>query len=103
MTPQPRRPRPWYVTDRACDEYRTTLADDGSRLPMLKTLKIVRSIIVNLGLIVVALQAVGNGAEPTIIGALVILVIGAYNGLEFSDYMALVQAYQEVQDEGNDE
>jgi len=70
---------------------------------MLKTLKIVRSIIVNLGLIAVALQAVGNGANATVIGALVILVIGAYNGLEFSDYMALVQAYQEVQQEGNDD
>jgi Na+/H+ antiporter NhaD/arsenite permease-like protein len=69
---------------------------------MLKTLKIVRSIVVNLGLIAVALQAVGNGANATVIGGLVILVIGAYNGLEFSDYMALVQAYKEVQQEGDD-
>jgi len=28
-----------------------------------------------------------------------LLVLGAYNGLEFSDYLALVQAYEEVQND----
>jgi len=91
------QPRPWYINDRACDEYRTTLTDEGGRLPMLKTLKLIRSIIVNLGLIALALLAVSNGGQPTIIGVLGLLVLGAYNGLEFSDYLALVQAYDEVQ------
>lgn len=90
--------RPWYINDHACDEYRTTLTD-GGRLPMLKTLKLIRSIIVNLGLISLALLAVANGGQPTIIGVLGLLVLGAYNGLEFSDYLALVQAYEEVQND----
>jgi hypothetical protein len=90
--------RPWYINDRACDEYRTTLAD-GGRLPMLKTLKLIRSIVVNLGLIALSLLAVANGGQPTIIGVLGLLVLGAYNGLEFSDYLALVQAYEEVQND----
>mgnify|MGYP000013983267 CR=1 FL=1 len=90
--------RPWYINDRVCDEYRTTLSDEG-RLPMLKSLKLVRSIIVNVGLIALSLLAVANGAQPTIIGVLGLLVIGAYNGLEFSDYLALVQAYEEVQND----
>jgi Na+/H+ antiporter NhaD/arsenite permease-like protein len=70
---------------------------------MLKTLKLIRSIVVNIGLVALALLAVANGGQPTIIGVLGLLVLGAYNGLEFSDYLALVQAYQEVQQEGGDD
>lgn len=98
---QHRNPRPWYIQDRVCDEYRKTLSD-GDRLPMLKALKLIRSIIVNIGIIALSLQSVATGADPTIIGSIGLLVLAGYNGLEFSDYLALIRAYEEVQGDGSD-
>jgi len=94
--------RPWYISDRACDEYRQVAHDDDGEFRMLKSLKILRSIIVNLGIIAIGLYSISLGGDPTIVGTLALLVIGGYNGLEFSDYLALVRAYNEVQSEGNE-
>jgi hypothetical protein len=94
--------RPWYVSERACEDYRETLTADGDRggdLQMLKALKILRSILVNLGIIAIGLYAILEGADPTLIGTVALSVLGGYNGLEFSDYAALVQAYNELQQE----
>lgn len=90
--------RPWYISDRACDEYRQVARDDGE-FRMLKSLKILRSIIVNVGIIAIGIYSISLGGDPTIVGTLALLVIGGYNGLEFSDYLALVRAYNEVQNE----
>ena len=98
--------RPWYVSEKACDEYRTTLTktdDRGGDLEMLKSLKILRSIIVNVGIIAIALYSIRLGGSPNAIGFLALAVLGGYNGLEVSDYFALVQAYQEVQGDDGDE
>lgn len=89
-------PRPWYVSNRACDDYVTALGEGGD-LKMLKSLKLLRSIIVNLGIISISLYSINTGAEPTVIGFVALAVLGGYNGLEFSDYMALVQAYNELE------
>ena len=92
--------RPWYVPDRACDEYRKTLSATSNRggdLKMLKALKLLRSIIVNAGIILISLHSITTGGEPTIIGFVALAVLGGYNGLEFSDYLALVRAYSELQ------
>lgn len=94
--------RPWYCRDRAVDEYKATLEEDGERLPMLKTLKIIRAIIVNLGVIGIGLYSISSGGDPTVLGGLTLGVLGAYNGLELSDYAALLQAYKEVQTQGDD-
>jgi len=90
--------RPWYCSDEIVEEYRTTLTD-GERLPMLKTLKIVRAILVNAGIISVSLYALYLGGDPTWIAAMFFFLIGGYNGVEYADYAALMQAYQEVQNE----
>jgi len=97
--------RPWYCSDRAIDEYRSTLTADDQDLPMLKTLKIARSIIVNVGIIALGAYSLSLGADPTWIGGLTIATLAGYNGIEISDYFALVRAYQEVQqsDSGNDD
>ncbi|WP_435075297.1 hypothetical protein [Halorubrum sp. HHNYT27] len=95
--------RPWYCRDGVVDEYKTTLQDDGERLPMLKTLKIIRAIIVNVGVIGIGLYSISRGGDPTVLGGLALGVLGAYNGLELSDYAALLQAYKEVQVDSNDE
>jgi hypothetical protein len=89
--------RPWYCRDDVVDEYRSTLTEDGDTLPMLKALKILRAIVVNLGIIGIGTYAIHRGGDPTILAFTALTVLGAYNGLELSDYLALVQAYQEVQ------
>lgn len=66
---------------------------------MLKTLKIVRAIIVNVGIIAVSAYALHLGGDPTWIGGLFLLVISGYNGFEYADYTALMQAYQQVQNQ----
>jgi len=96
--------RPWYVSDRVCDEYRDTLSEDkdrGGNLRMLKAVKILRSIIVNLGIILISFYSLRLGADPTIVGIMFLAVIGGYNGLELSDYLALIRAYKEVQQQSD--
>ena len=95
--------RPWYCRDDVVDEYKTTLTDDGEPLPMLKTLKIIRAIIVNLGIFGVGGYAMYLGADPTLLSIATLAVAGAYNGLEIGDYLALVQAYNEIQTESDSE
>ena len=89
--------RPWYCRDDVVDEYKTTLTTDDEKFPMLKTLKILRAIIVNAGTMLLTAYLAYLGGDPTILGVLSLGLLTAYNGLEISDYMALVQAYQEVQ------
>lgn len=91
--------RPWYCRDDVVDEYKQTLNADGEALPMIKTLKILRAIIVNVGILVIGGYAIYRGGDPTILGVLALGVLGAYNGMELGDYLALVQAVQEVQSE----
>ncbi|MFA1612038.1 hypothetical protein [Halobellus rubicundus] len=66
---------------------------------MYRSLKVVRSIIVNLGIIGLAVYSLMLGAAPTVVGTLALLTLAGYNGLEMSDYAALVQAYNEIQSE----
>lgn len=85
------------VSERAVEEYRQTLADDGEALPMLKTLKLLRAIIVSIGIISITLYAIDQGGNATVLGLTGLFVLGAYSGLEYSDYLAMLQAYQDVQ------
>jgi len=94
--------RPWYCRDDVVDEYKTTLTEDSEQLPMIKTLKILRAIIVNVGIFGIGGYAMYRGGDPTLLAISTLAVAGAYNGLELGDYLALVQAYQEVQAETND-
>jgi len=95
--------RPWYCHDRLTDDYRR-VADRGGDLRMLKLLKIVRSIIVNVGIIGVTLYALATtAADATLISALGLVTLGAYNGVEVADYAALAQAFAEAkQDQPSD-
>jgi hypothetical protein len=95
--------RPWYCRDDVVDEYKETLAEDGESLPMLKKLKILRAIIVNLGVITIALYSIFRGGDPTILGGVSLTILGAYNGVELLDYAALLQAYAEVQTDPSDQ
>ncbi|UIP00347.1 hypothetical protein Hbl1158_02960 [Halobaculum sp. CBA1158] len=93
-------PRPWFIPTGLIDDYKRGLTT-GGELQMLKTLKIVRAIIVNVGLAAVALYALFLGAEPTLIGALGLIVFAGYNGLEYADLRALAQAYSEIASGGD--
>jgi len=92
--------RPWYCADDVVDEYRDTLRNgEDDTLPMLKKLKLLRALVVNLGVVLISLYGIFRGGDPTVLGALGLLTLAAYNSIEYSDYMALLQAYQEVQDQ----
>jgi len=88
-------PRPWYVHDRLCDDW-LAVKQQGGDLKMLKSLKIARSIVVNLGIISISLVALYYGARPDILGPLGVLVLAGYNGVEVMDYLSLLQAIAEA-------
>lgn len=98
-----RRDRPIYCPDALVDDYRA-VADNGGDLGMLKTLKVVRSIIVNLGIISVTLFALlQTTADATVVSALGIVTLGLYNGVEVADYAALAQAFAEAKADAADQ
>jgi hypothetical protein len=69
---------------------------------MLRQLKVLRSIIVNLGIIGVTLfSLLETSADPTLISGLGLLTLGLYNGVEVADYAALAQAFAEVKSENS--
>jgi hypothetical protein len=95
--------RPWYCLDRLTDDYRE-VADAGGDLRMLKTLKILRSIIVNLGIIGITFAALlYTGADATLVSVIGLVTLGAFNGVEVADYAALAQAFAEAKTEQNSE
>jgi hypothetical protein len=98
----PHRPatsRPWYCNDALVEDYRVVAANGGD-FAMLRTLKILRSIIVNLGIIGVTLVALlYTGADATLVSAIGLITLGAFNGVEVADYAALAQAFTEVRRE----
>lgn len=99
-TPQrPTRSRPWFCVDALVEDYRVVAANGGD-LSMLRTLKILRSIIVNLGIIGVTLVALlYTGADATLVAGIGLVTLGLYNGVEVADYAALAQAFAEVKAE----
>jgi hypothetical protein len=91
--------RPWYCIDALVDDYRA-VARNGGDLEMLKALKIIRSTIVNAGIIGVTLFSLWQtSANPTVVTSLGLLTLGLYNGVEVADYVALAQAFAEVKNE----
>jgi hypothetical protein len=98
---QPRRSRPWYCNDRLTDDYVRVHAEGGD-LMMLKSLKILRAIVVNIGIVAIAMYALLEGADATIIGGIGLFSLAAYNGVEIADYGALTQAIVEVSQESDD-
>lgn len=67
---------------------------------MLKLLKVVRSIIVNLGIVGVTLAALlYTGADATVVSVIGLVTLGLFNGVEVADYAALAQAFAEVKAE----
>jgi hypothetical protein len=93
---------PWYLRESQISEYKKTLSEQGEPFPVLKTLKIIRAILVNLGIFGIGFYAISLGGDPTIIALAVLGVAGGYNGLELSDYLALLQALQEVETDRKD-
>jgi hypothetical protein len=86
----------------AVSEYKRALGPSGGPFKMIKALKILRAIIVNAGIIGITAYSLELGADPTLIGMLGLAVLGAYNGLELSDYLALLEALQQIQSEQKD-
>jgi len=91
-------PRPWYVLDGLADDYRK-VAREGGDLRMLRALKIIRSIIVNLAIITISLYSLYRGGDPTFVSAVSLSTLALYNGVEVADYAALAAAFAEVKQE----
>jgi len=94
--------RPWYCINPLVDDY-TAIAKSGGDLTMLKTLKILRSIVVNTAIISITLYALYIGADATIVSAIALVTLGLYNGVEVADYAALAQAFTETRKDLEDE
>ena len=94
--PDPKtNPTPWYVHRQLCQDYRQ-IANNGGDFEMLKALKIIRSILVNIGIIAVSIYSLQAGADPTTLGGLTVATLGLYNGVELADYAALAQAFSQA-------
>lgn len=90
--------RPWYVRDKAVEEYKEAIrsgheADDPT---MKRQLTILRSIIVNLGIIGLSAYGLMLGGDVTWITIFALAVLAGYNGVEASELSAFLQAYKEV-------
>lgn len=95
------QPRPWYVRNSAVEEYKTALEsgdnDDLDNPRMKRQLTVVRSIIVNLGIIGLAFYGLMLGGDVTWITIFALAVLAGYNGIELSELGAFLTAYREVQ------
>jgi len=90
-------PRPWYVRDKAVEEHKQAIRNDESDDPTMKRkLTIIRSIIVNLGIIGLSAYGLALGGDVTWITLFGLAVLAGYNGIEMSELAAFFQAYQEV-------
>ena len=90
-------PRKWYCSDDLTDEYVRAYHRGGEqKLRMAQKLRILRAIVVNVGLIGITVFALSEGADPTLVGTSGILSLALYNGVEVADYIALMQAMSEV-------
>jgi len=94
--------RPWYCRGDVVDEYKQTIRDDEETLPMIKLAKVLKAMIVNLGVIGLALYAISRGGDPTVLGTLGLVTLATYNGVELGEYLALIQAAREIQTEASD-
>lgn len=84
------------------DDYRI-IADSGGDLSMLRTLKLLRSLIVNVGIIGVTIYSLAaTSADATLVSTIGLLTLGLYNGVEVADYAALAQAFAEAKTDQND-
>jgi hypothetical protein len=86
--------RPWYCDGELINEYKHATQS----LAMHKALKITKSIIVNLGLITITLYGLRLGASPSRIVPLALLILAAFNGVEYSEIQSLKQAITESND-----
>lgn len=99
-------PHPWYVSNKDVERWKLR-GKNGANLKMSKIRAWLRAIVVNLGIISITLYGIQQGADPTIIGTIGLGSLGMYNGLELSDYAALLRAIGELGSEvdsqsGND-
>ena len=95
-------PRPWWVGDQAIEEHKLAIqAGDRSDPRVKRTLTILRSLLVNAGIIGLAAYGLALGGDVTWITVFGLAVLGAYNGIEATELMAFLQAYQEVQEMSN--
>lgn len=93
--------RPWYCNDRLVDAYKNR-AFEGDDLRVLKTVRAIESLIVNLGIIVVTLVATHYGEANWYVILTSIVTLGLLNGVFAADYKALARALAELPSDSAD-
>jgi len=90
--------RPWYVRDSSVAEYKRAIrnGEDTDGPTMKRQLTIIRSIIVNLGIIALGIYGLVLGGDVTVITVFSLTVLAGYNGIEISEFAAFLQAYNEI-------
>lgn len=86
--------RPWYCPDSLVEDY-LEFANDGGDLQMLKRVRAIESLIVNIGIIAITLAALHFGEANSYVVSTAIVTLGLLNGLIAADYRALAQAIVE--------
>lgn len=93
----PNHTRPWYCIDQLTNEYReAAVGVDEGDFRMIKTLKIVRSIIVIVAISTISLYTLYLGADPSLVAAFSLPSLAGYAGAEAADYAALVRGFLEA-------
>jgi len=90
--------RPWYVRDTSVAEYKRAIrnGDESDGPTMKRQLTIIRSIIVNIGIIALGIYGLVLGGDVTVITVFSLAVLAGYNGIEISELAAFIQAYNEI-------
>ena len=92
-------PRPWWVGDQAIEEHKRAIqAGDRSDPRVKRTLTILRSLVVNAGIIGLAVYGLMLGGDVTWITVFGLAGLAGYNGIEATALLAFLPAYQEVQE-----
>ena len=95
-------PRPWWVRDGEIEEHKRAIqAGDRGDPRVKRTLTILRSLLVNAGIIGLSLYGLMLGGDVTWITVFGLAVLAGYNGIEATELMAFLQAYQELQEMSN--
>jgi len=87
--------RPWYCHSGLVETYKT-YAREGGDLRLLKTVKTLESLIVNIGVIAMTLAALFFGEANAYVVAAGIATLGLLNGVMAADYQAMARALAEL-------
>lgn len=86
---------PWFVRKSDIHDYRIK-CDTVEDVAMLKVIKTIRWIILNIIIAGIALFAMNQGGDPTVISSVAIIALSFINGVELSDWIVAREVIEEM-------